>query len=77
MDQNYPAPMCPIHEAQLNRIEAHVKQIAMSIHGNGDPGLKTTVAEHTQTLAVVKRILWGTAAAIGTGLTTFAIAQLL
>jgi hypothetical protein len=58
---------------QLDRIEQHVQRIDVTIHGNGQPGLKTTVAEHDQTLSVFKRILWGIGAALGTVFTAVAI----
>lgn len=62
---------------QLDRIEGSVDRIETTIHGNGQLGLKTVVAQHSQTLTVFKRILWGIAGALGTVGTTFAIAKII
>jgi len=62
---------------QLDRIEQHVQRIDTTIHGNGQPGLKTTVAKHDQTLSVFKRILWGIGTALGTIITGLVVAAAL
>jgi hypothetical protein len=61
---------------QLDRIEKQLEKIYTTLHGNGEPGLKTTVAEHTQSLAVIRRIIWGIGTAVGTLITSYAVAQL-
>ena len=45
-------------EATLNRIDGRVEKISETIHGNGQPGLKTVVDRHEQTLGTFKRMLW-------------------
>jgi hypothetical protein len=45
-------------EATLNRIDTRVEKISNTIHGNGQPGLKTVVDRHEQTLGIFKRFLW-------------------
>ena len=57
---------CMLHTAQLANIEIMVRRIDTTIHGNGNPGLKTLVAQHSQSLAVFKRLIWGIGALLGT-----------
>jgi hypothetical protein len=45
-------------EETLNRIDTRVEKISDTIHGNGQPGLKTVVDRHEQTLGIFKRFFW-------------------
>ena len=64
---------CLLHAAQLRRIEEAVQRIDDTLHGNGQVGLKTLVAQHGQVLYVFKRIAWGLGGAVGAGVLTFVI----
>jgi hypothetical protein len=62
---------------QLDRIEGRVEKIDNTIHGNGQPGLKTVVDRHEQTLGIFKRLLWGILGVVGTIAGGLALAALL
>ena len=64
-------------EATLNRIDGRVQKISDTIHGNGQPGLKTMVDRHSQTLEIFKRLLWILMTGIATLAGGIALAALL
>jgi len=64
-------------QTMMAEVHGQVEKIDLTIHGNGKPGLKATVAAHETTLKNVKRIGWLLAApvlwAAGTGMVSAAI----
>ena len=48
------------------RIEKTLNRIDNTLHGNGQPGLKTVVDRHTQTLGIAKKLFWGILGVVGT-----------
>jgi hypothetical protein len=68
--------MVAIHEIAA-RHDRSLDEITSTLNGNGKPGLKQVVAEHSSTLANFRRVGWALGApilaAVGTGLVAAAI----
>ena len=45
-------------DAKLDHIIEKVDRVDEAVYGNGQPGLKVTVAEHGQTLGMLKKFFW-------------------
>ena len=45
-------------EETLSRVDKRVERVDLTINGNGQLGMKTTVDRHSQTLSVIKKVFW-------------------